>query len=910
MTSSQASQQKQKVNQSRRNWLWRLYQPSKYAKNFDKQRRSQLMAVILMFFMVLLLGRWLVGELFEPVVSLGYWVTAVYFIIFLSAFIINRTKYFQWTIPIVVFASIMFPFVLLLLTPNDDTRAPFQVLVWLSISILLISSLFSLKTAVILIVAVNLIYLSLSFFTEELTLLAGFTLVTYLGAFSVLLLIQKKYRNLLEEDRQKVLSDSEARYRSLFENAPISLWENDYSDVKRLVDDLKQSERENIEGYMAENREFLPKCIDAVKILDMNQITMELLETDSKEILKANVKSLVRKDGIRMFRRELIALMFGNETPSSEVQIKTMKGDTLHVLRNIRVADGYESSWGKMLVSSIDITELKKAERAIQWERDFALQVMQSMGEGLTITDENAKYEFVNQFFCRMLGYEAEDLIGTMAFEHVDESSLKEMNHAFSTRMQGQSSSYETVLKCSDGSKKSVWVAGVPRIVDGKYSGAIAVVSDLTKRKAIEEQLRQRNQQLLELQKASHVMASSLELGLVLETSAIELAGLLKVDACHIYEWNSAQKGIRLIGSYPERKWENGSGQFGEFQKVELPIHQLVLAEKVTKQLRLLEIEKSALEREYMLEKKLKTLLVLPMFYQGKLLGFIELCDSKESKVFSAQDIALVQLLANQAAIGVQNARLYERAQVEIGYRAEIEERQEELIAELERKNEELERFTYTVSHDLKSPLVTVRGFLGYLTADIADEDWESVQRDIDFIQDATGKMHELLNELLELSRLGKVVNPPQFVVFNDLVDDALFNVTGQISEKQVDVIIEPNMPKVFVDRPRIIEVLQNLLDNSVKFMGDQLQPRIEIGTRVIEGDIAFFVHDNGMGIEEQYLDSVFDLFDRIHPEIEGTGIGLALVKRIVELHNGRIWIESEGSGNGTTILFALPLVG
>jgi PAS domain S-box-containing protein len=237
----------------------------------------------------------------------------------------------------------------------------------------------------------------------------------------------------------------------------------------------------------------------------------------------------------------------------------------------------------------------------------------------------------------------------------------------------------------------------------------------------------------------------------------------------------------------------------------------------------------------------------------------------------------------------------------------EAEREREQLIAELEARNSELERFTYTVSHDLKSPLVTVKGFLGFLEKDIERGDRVRVQQDVMRIQEATQRMQLLLDDLLELSRIGRTSNPPQIISFNELVEEAIGLVAGQIADRSVHVHVMPNMPLVLVDRQRLVEVLQNLLDNGVKFLGEQAEPRIDVGWQSLDGEDLFFVKDNGLGIEAQFHEKVFGLFDRLDSKVEGTGIGLALVKRIIEVHNGRVWIESEGQGQGTAVCFTLP---
>lgn len=243
----------------------------------------------------------------------------------------------------------------------------------------------------------------------------------------------------------------------------------------------------------------------------------------------------------------------------------------------------------------------------------------------------------------------------------------------------------------------------------------------------------------------------------------------------------------------------------------------------------------------------------------------------------------------------------------DISQRKWIETEREKLINELEETNGELERFTYTVSHDLKSPLITIKGFLGFLEQDAANGNTVRLKSDVKRIADATDKMQLLLNELLELSRIGRLTNPSQYIPFEELVREVVEFVHGRIHEKNIRVSIQSNFPTVYGDRQRLFEVLQNLIDNAAKFTGTQPEPRIEIGHNGFEGNKPiFYVKDNGLGIDLVHQDRIFGLFNKLDPNSDGTGIGLALVKRIIEVHGGRIWVQSE-AGKGSTFLFTLP---
>ncbi len=229
---------------------------------------------------------------------------------------------------------------------------------------------------------------------------------------------------------------------------------------------------------------------------------------------------------------------------------------------------------------------------------------------------------------------------------------------------------------------------------------------------------------------------------------------------------------------------------------------------------------------------------------------------------------------------------------------------------ELQNQNAELERFNYTVSHDLKAPLVTIKGFLGLLQKDINAENQAAVTSDMSRISAAADEMGQLLNELLELSRIGRQINAPEVRDLSTLVHEAAERVVIQIKSQGIDLQIAADMPQVYGDPGRLLEVFQNLIDNSTKFMGEQKHPRIEIGAERDNGQVHCFVRDNGLGIAAEYHARVFDLFDRLDTKVDGTGVGLALVKRIVEVHGGRIWIESAGEGQGSSFHFTLPAVG
>ena len=236
-----------------------------------------------------------------------------------------------------------------------------------------------------------------------------------------------------------------------------------------------------------------------------------------------------------------------------------------------------------------------------------------------------------------------------------------------------------------------------------------------------------------------------------------------------------------------------------------------------------------------------------------------------------------------------------------------IRRQQDILTEELEAKNAELERFVYTVSHDLKSPLVTITGYIGMLQQAIESNDSDRIKNDLNQISRAAENMAELLEGLLELSRIGRIVNPPEAGSLNYLVRNAVDSVREKIVSRGIELEIGDDMPQYWGDRLRLLEVLQNLLENAIKFMGDQPSPRIRISALENGDEIVCRVEDNGIGIDPRYHERIFNLFERLDTETDGTGIGLSLVQRIIEAHGGTVRVKSAGDQQGCTIEFTLP---
>ena len=237
---------------------------------------------------------------------------------------------------------------------------------------------------------------------------------------------------------------------------------------------------------------------------------------------------------------------------------------------------------------------------------------------------------------------------------------------------------------------------------------------------------------------------------------------------------------------------------------------------------------------------------------------------------------------------------------------ANLERTVKERTAELERSNQELEQYAYVASHDLQEPLRMVASYAELLAKHYQGELDEKADIFLGYIVDGAGRMQELINDLLALSRVGTRGKPPQPTDCNEVVSQVLQNLGKSIDASGVE-IVTADLPTVMVDRTQLRQVFQNLIANAIKFRSED-SPRVELTTQRDSGNWEICVADNGIGIDRSHHERIFTIFQRLHArdKYEGSGIGLALVKKIVERHGGRVQLESE-AGQGAHFSFTLP---
>ena len=288
-----------------------------------------------------------------------------------------------------------------------------------------------------------------------------------------------------------------------------------------------------------------------------------------------------------------------------------------------------------------------------------------------------------------------------------------------------------------------------------------------------------------------------------------------------------------------------------------------------------------------------RTSMYVPMLSKETIIGIMSIEGTSEQK-YTEIHLRLLESIANLTAIALEKGKLYE------------ETMQKSL--EIQRRNKELDDFTYVVSHDLKEPLISIEGFSKILQADYEGIIQGEGKEYLDSIVGATARMKGLIDDLLMLSRVSRPSEAFKVISLEGVIDDIKTDMEFTIRQKGVKFVVPEKLPDVYGNEIQLTIVLRNLIGNAVKF-NNKPNPVVEIGFRNAENNSYLFsIKDNGIGIDKEFHEKVFVIFQRLHrrEEYEGTGAGLAIVKKIIELHKGKIWLESE-LGEGSTFFFTIP---
>jgi signal transduction histidine kinase len=405
------------------------------------------------------------------------------------------------------------------------------------------------------------------------------------------------------------------------------------------------------------------------------------------------------------------------------------------------------------------------------------------------------------------------------------------------------------------------------------------------------------------INRLDHVISSSLDISTVYDAFVAEMKELVAFDRTSIILLDETCESWQIM-----RQWTQGKSAFISIQWY--PLKGSAVSWVVQHRQAYLEgvLGEHAEWAEHagLREEGLQSRVLLPLLIQGKVVGLLTLA-SRQPNVYQPGDLELLQTLADQLAIAVQNSRLYEQACLTA---EDLEQRVMARTTQLEKTNKDLESFSYSVSHDLRAPLRAINGFSQIL----ANRHRQSLDEEglhyLDNVVEASNRMGILIDDLLRYSRVGRASVRLQVISLDDLFARILADLSPRINETGAVVELPPagSTPQILSDMTILGQIFSNVINNALTYHKPEVPPFIQV-TYKTEADYHLFgVADNGIGIPAEYREKIFEVFQRLHSaeDYPGTGIGLAIVKKSAELLGGRVWADSK-EGIGSTFWIQIP---
>jgi PAS domain S-box-containing protein len=566
-----------------------------------------------------------------------------------------------------------------------------------------------------------------------------------------------------------------------------------------------------------------------------------------------------------------------------------------------------------ILEMGIDVTEQKQAEKALRSASLYTRGLLEASLDPLVTISQDGKITDLNRATELATGVERGQLIGTDFSIYFTEPEKARAGYQ-QVFDEGFVTDYPLTIRHQNGQFIDVlYNAAIYKNEAGEVQGVFAAARDITERKEAEEKQLVTNSLLaLFAQKTSRKEYLDSTVGVIRDWSGCEFIGIRVKDAegnipydayvgfdnDFLDHENDLRLGqdkclcIRAITQQPQGKDRTLLTAGGSFYCNDSMGFLKGLNEQEVKEY-----------RGHCIIKGFQSIAVVPIRYRDEVMGAIHITDYKKDMV----GLAKIQFIETTIAplIGEAINRFNAESELE-KYRLHLEDLVKHRTEELARSNKDLEQFAYVASHDLQEPLRAVSGFVELLRMQLEGSLDAKKMEYMNFAVDGVKRMQGLINGLLEYSRVGTLGRTPQPTDLKAALEKALLAL--QVSIKESDAkVIATNLPTVNVDPVQIVQLFQNLIGNAIKFRSEA-PPEIHVSVARQDSSWQFAVSDNGIGIDPQYVQKIFLIFQRLHTrkKYPGTGIGLSICKKIVERHGGKIWVES-ALGHGSTFYFTIP---
>ncbi|MBS3997003.1 MAG: PAS domain S-box protein [Hydrogenophaga sp.] len=619
-----------------------------------------------------------------------------------------------------------------------------------------------------------------------------------------------------------------------------------------------------------------------MRIRHINQTLLEWLGYSRDAVVGGmDIYDLIDPDWRELATRRILQLRGSGRHPSMELEIRRQDGSRFHALLSSSSA---KSSGGQFLYSNItvvDISERKAAEQRIAAHDGFLQTITDRIPARLAYYDKDLICRFANSAHATRYGKLASDMVGSHLSQVVRPDLLPEILPRVAAALSGQVQSFEAERVAADGTRNFYEIHYIPDVRNGGVEGIFIELHDISERRRTEEFVLEANRDL-----EQRVRERSAEL------FDSEQRYRLMVDAIQDY-------CIYFV---------DPDGLITEWTESAQRLHGYRRADTVGQSYHLLLCSDAGGEDEVDPDQVLR---LAKAHGQWETRGWRRRDDGSR---FWAHTVLTALRNEGGELQGLSSitrdmtaAKSLEDVMNDLN--RELEKRVAERTQQLVAANKDLDVFSHMVSHDLRAPLRHIAGFVSLLQEQLGDSTDALTLQYLTSTAKASKRMGVMIEGLLEYARLGRVAIDMQPVPLSPLLEGVVAHLQQENPERQIDWVIEEDLPVVQGDAMLLAQVWAHLLGNSTKYTRTRPQARVQVGWRVDPvGGRTFFVQDNGVGFDLEKAHNLFVMFQRQHHsmDFEGTGTGLALSQRIIERHGGRIWAETS-PGNGCTFYFTLP---